>query len=122
DDRILQYNITTNPKTPNGAIHISATIQIHNLARQIRGSGSDIPTAISSALAVGTGLQIGFEIFERKWTEGGRTRRMAVAMCSAKKGAYVSWGVNMSSEFREAELLACLSAALVSAATLVLIG
>ena len=45
---------------------------------------------------------------------------MAVAMCSAKKGAYLSWGVNMNSEFKEAELLACLSAALVSAATLIL--
>ena len=120
DDRILQHNISTTPKTPNGAIQVSATIQINHLARQIRGSGSDIPAAISGALAVGTGLQIAFEIFEREWTEGGKTRRMAVAMCSAKKGAYLSWGVNMNSEFKEAELLACLSAALVSAATLIL--
>ncbi|KAL8887905.1 MAG: hypothetical protein Q9215_004584 [Flavoplaca cf. flavocitrina] len=114
DDRILQYSITTTPKPLNNQIQISATIQIHHLARQIRGSGSDTPTAISSALAVGTGLQIGFELFEREWTEEGKTRRMAVAMCSAKKGSYVSWGVNMNSEFGEAELLACLSAALVS--------
>lgn len=112
DDRIIHYDITV-PKT-GATIHISATIQINHLARQIRGSGQDIPTAISSALAVGTGLQIAFELFERKWTEEGKTRRMAVAMCSAKKGAYISWGVNMNSSFREAELLACLSAALVS--------
>ncbi|KAL9636826.1 MAG: hypothetical protein Q9204_002108 [Flavoplaca sp. TL-2023a] len=78
DDRILQYSIT-DPKPPNNQIRISATIQIHHLARHIHGSGSDIPPGVSSALAVGTGLQIAFEIVELKWMEGGKTRRMAIA-------------------------------------------
>ena len=112
EDRILKYDVDVAGN--DGTVSISATILINGLVREIRGKGDDITAAISSALAVGTGLQISFELFERKWTEKGKTRRMAVAMCDAKKGKYVSWGVNMNPTFREAELLACLSSALVS--------
>ncbi|KAI4221446.1 MAG: hypothetical protein L6R36_006893, partial [Xanthoria steineri] len=110
DERILQYDINVGGN--DSTVAISATLSIKGLAREISGRGDDAPAAISSALAVGTGLQISFELFERKWTEEGKTRRMAVARCDAQKGKYVSWGVNMNPSFREAELLACLSAAL----------
>lgn len=112
DGRIFKHSIEVWEK--KSSVDITATILINGLAREIRGKGDEIPAAISSALAVGTGLQISFEMFERKWTEEGRTQRMAIAMCSLKGGKYASWGVNMNPAFDEAQLIACLSSALVS--------
>ncbi|KAI4254518.1 MAG: hypothetical protein LQ352_003052 [Teloschistes flavicans] len=111
DDRILTYHISDTGQ--RGKVAISATILINGLAREIRGKGEDVPAAVSSALAMGTGLQISFEIYERKWTERGETKRIAIARCDTKKGRSMAWGANMNEVFREAELLACLSSTLV---------
>ncbi|KAL8662122.1 MAG: hypothetical protein Q9202_005014 [Teloschistes flavicans] len=111
DDRILTYHISDTGQ--RGKVAISATILINGLAREIRGKGEDVPAAVSSALAMGTGLQISFEIYERKWTERGETKRIAIARCDAKEGRSMAWGANMNEVFREAEMLACISSTLV---------
>ncbi|KAF2802755.1 aldolase [Mytilinidion resinicola] len=110
DARILKHGYHARGRSSQ--VEISATILINGLARDIRGSADGIAAAVSSALAIGTGLQLPFEVFERKWVENGKTQEMAVANCHLKGGHYVSWGASMCSTFEEAELLACLSSAL----------
>ncbi|KAF2196661.1 HMGL-like-domain-containing protein [Delitschia confertaspora ATCC 74209] len=109
DPRILKYTIDT---APSGRIDISTTILVNGLARRVHGKGDTVPAAISAALAMGTGLQMSLEVFEREWVEGGRTQPMAIAMCDLKRAKLVSWGANMCADMREAELLACLAAVL----------
>lgn len=111
DVKILKHDVDIESSRH---VDISATILINGLARDIRGKGFDVPAALASALAIGTGLQISFEILQREWREKGKTKPMAVARCDLKKGQYVAWGASMCERYQEAELLACLGSVLVS--------
>ncbi|KAH7380575.1 2-isopropylmalate synthase, partial [Pyrenochaeta sp. MPI-SDFR-AT-0127] len=112
DNRILSYSVASSGVT--GQLELHATILINGLAREIYGSGISVPAALARALAVGTGLQISFEVYKRKWTENGETHDMTIAKCDLKHGKYVSWGVKVCHKLEEAELLACISSVLVS--------
>lgn len=110
DGKVLDHAATD---IGGGRFEIRATILVNGLAREIRGTGTSISAALSAALAVGTGLQISFDVYHRKWMEDGKEQDMALAMCDLKRGKYTSWGVKVGSTL-EMELLACLSAVLVS--------
>ncbi|KAK7189832.1 2-isopropylmalate synthase [Paraphaeosphaeria sporulosa] len=105
-------------ESSTGRFEVRATILINGLAREVRGKGPSVSAALSAALAVGTGLQISFDVYQRKWMEGGKEQDMVLAMCDLKRGKYTSWGVKVGSAL-EVELLACLSAVLVSATTFI---
>ena len=91
DDRIVKYNIDRGCGDGT-VVAISTTISINGLAREIHGRSEDTRGATSGTLAVGAGLQISFQFFERKWTEGDNTRRVVFILYDTKGGKYVSWG------------------------------
>ncbi|KAF2495008.1 aldolase [Lophium mytilinum] len=90
DARILKHGYRARGRS--GQVEICATILINGLARDIRGSADGIAAAVSSALAIGTGLQLSFEVVERKWAESGTTQEMAITNCRLKGDDSVSWG------------------------------
>jgi 2-isopropylmalate synthase len=100
-------------KIDGGLVEVRATILINGLAREVRGKGPSVSAALSAALAVGTGLQIAFDVYQRKWMENGKEQDMVLAMCDLKRGKHTSWGVKVGGTL-EVELLACLCAVLVS--------
>lgn len=112
DSRILACCIGNSEAT--GQLKLRATILINGLAREISGSGNSLTAALASALAIGTGLQVSFEVFKRKWTENEKTMDMIIVKCDLRGGRYVSWGAKVCTGLEETKLLACLSSVLVS--------
>ncbi|KAL1597064.1 hypothetical protein SLS60_008646 [Paraconiothyrium brasiliense] len=111
EGKVLEHSVA---EIGGGRFEVRATILINGLAREIRAKGASVSAALSAALAVGTGLQISFDVYSRKWTENGKEQDMVLAMCDLKRVKSTSWGVKLGSTL-EAQLLACLSAVLVSA-------
>ncbi|KAJ4293444.1 hypothetical protein N0V90_008727 [Kalmusia sp. IMI 367209] len=108
DGKVLEHSAT---EIGGGRFEVRATILINGLAREVRGKGPSVSAALSAALAVGTGLQISFDVYQRKWMENGQEQDMVLAMCDLKRGKYTSWGVKVGSSL-DVELMACLSAVL----------
>lgn len=110
EEKVLEHSAA---EIGGGRFEVRATILINGLAREVRGKGPSVSAALSAALAVGTGLQISFDVYKRKWTENGEEQDMVLAMCDLKRGKHTAWGVKVGST-HEIELLACLSAVMVS--------
>jgi len=111
DQGVLKYHINN---LAEDRVEVVTTILINGLAREVRGKAESVSSALSAALAVGTGLQISLEVFECEWTEKGQTLPVRIARCELKRAKLVSWGASMCLDTAESELLACLSAVLVS--------
>ena len=94
DPRTLKYEVER--RQNDGLVMVSAILIINGFARRIQGVSDTVGSAISSSIAIGTGLQISFEVFERNWSKEGGTRRNAIAKCQLKNVLCGAWGASMN--------------------------
>ena len=111
NDNVCDHSATA---MSDGSIDVCATVFDNGPSRQIRGKGLSVSAALSNALTEGTGLEISFDVYHRKWVGGGQEQDMKIAACNLNQRKVMSWGAKLGSTL-DTELLACLSAFLVGA-------
>jgi 2-isopropylmalate synthase len=110
DSNVCEHSATA---IGDDRIDVNATIVINGSTHHIRGQGASVSAALSSALASGANLQASFNMYHRRWVKDGQEQDMKIAMCDMNYGEFMSWSAKLGSSL-DVELLACLSAVLVS--------